>query len=257
MKLSAVILTKNEDKNIERCLKSLDFVDEVIIVDDYSDDKTLEIIQKIDVGVGHDRPVFKVIQRKLNGDFAGQRNFGISKANSDWVLFIDADEEVTKELRNEILEHLQVDKEAFYLKRRDFFWGKELKYGELKQIRQLGFIRLIRKNSGQWLGNVHEVFHTAKKTGQLNGFINHYPHPNLKEFIKDINYYSSLRAEELNRLNIKVNILEIIFVPALKFIFNYLINFGFLDGVQGFTYAFMMSFHSFLVRSKLYQLQNL
>jgi len=258
MKISAIVLTKNEEKNIERCLKSLDFCDEIIVLDDYSEDKTIEIVHKIKVGVGRDRPVYKIYEKKLDNDFAQQRNFGLSKAINDWVLFIDADEEVSEELAKEVRSYVLDDRgkeyNAFYIRRRDYFWGKELQYGEVRQIRQIGLIRLIRKDCGKWMGTVHEVFHTANKVGQINGFLNHYPHPTLKEFINDINYYSSIRAEELFNRGVKTNIFEIIFFPFGKFIYNYFLNFGFLDGPAGFTYAFMMSFHSFLVRAKLYQL---
>lgn len=246
MKITAVVLTKNEEKNIVRCLKSLDFCSEIIVIDDFSTDKTIDLIKNSKV---------KILKRKLNNDFAQQRNYGLEKASNDWVLFIDADEEVTDELKSEI-KNSGFESEAYYIKRRDFFWGKELKYGEVRQIRQTGLIRLIRKGSGLWMGNVHEVFYTAKNYDSLNGFINHHPHPTLKEFISDINYYSSIRAEELFNHGLKTNILEIMFFPAGKFIYNFLLNLGFLDGPPGFTYAFMMSFHSFLVRAKLYQLTN-
>lgn len=252
MKISAVVLTKNEEKNIERCLKSLDFCDEIIIIDDYSTDKTVEIVHKV-------HKVYKVFQRKLNNDFAAQRNFGLSKTNNEWVLFVDADEEISKELKKEIVSLFHgsvVNVNAFYLKRRDYFWNQELKYGEVKQIKQIGLIRLILKDSGKWMGSVHEVFHTANNVGQLNGFLNHYPHQTLKEFINDINNYSSIRSKELFNRGAKTNVFEIMFLPFFKFIYNYFFNLGFLDGPAGFTYAFMMSFHSFLVRAKLYQLIN-
>lgn len=255
MNISAVVLTKNEENNINRCLKSLDFCDEIIIIDDYSEDKTLELVHKV-LKV---HKFYKVIQRKLNNDFASQRNFGLSKATNEWVLFIDADEEVSKELQTEIVSLLHgsiVKEDAYYLKRRDYFWNQELKYGEIKQVRQFGLIRLIRKDSGKWMGNVHEVFYTGKNTGRLNNFVNHYPHPSLKEFIIDVNCYSDIRSEELHSRGFKSNVFQIIFFPFLKFIYNYFFNLGFLDGAAGFVYAFMMSFHSFLVRAKLYQLTN-
>ncbi len=260
MKISAIVLTKNEEKNIERCLKSLDFCDEIIVVDDYSGDKTVEIVHKVNVGVGHDRPVYKIFEKHLSNDFASQRNFGLSKVSNDWILFVDADEEVARELMNEI-NRLDPrlhgdDANAYFIKRRDYFWNQELKFGEVKKVRNLGIVRLVKKNSGTWMGTVHEAFHTANKVSQINGFLNHYPHPTLKEFINDINYYSSIRAEELFNRGVKTNIFEIIFFPFGKFIYNYFLNFGFLDGPAGFTYAFMMSFHSFLVRAKLYQLTN-
>jgi glycosyltransferase involved in cell wall biosynthesis len=248
MKLSAVILTKNEEKNIERCLKSLDFCDEIIIVDDSSTDKTLEKIRKIN-------PDAKILQRKLNNDFANQRNFGLEKSNNQWVLFIDADEVVSEDLRSEIVS-LKFDQDAYYLRRRDFFWGRELKFGETKKVRDLGIVRLVKKDSGKWMGNVHEVFYTAKNTGHLNGFLDHYPHTTLKEFIGDVNNYSQIRAEELYTRGVGTNIFEIVFFPLGKFIYNYFFNLGFLDGPAGFCYSFMMSFHSYLVRAKLYQLTN-
>lgn len=249
MKISAVVLTKNEENNINRCLKSLDFCDEIIVIDDYSTDKTIEIVQK----------VYKVFQRKLNNDFAEQRNFGLSKTTNEWVLFIDADEVISEELKKEIIGLVPTesgDISAYFLKRRDYFWNKELRFGEVKKVRNLGLVRLVKKNSGKWMGNVHEVFHTAKNTSRLNNFINHYPHPTLKEFIIDINRYSDIRAEELYNQDTKTNVLQIILFPFLKFIYNYFLNLGLLDGPAGFTYAFMMSFHSFLVRAKLYQLTN-
>ncbi len=253
MKISVVILTNNEEKNIERCLRSLNFCDEIVVVDDYSTDKTIEIVHKV-LKV---HKVYKVVQKKLNNDFAQQRNFGLSKTTNEWVLFIDADEEVSNELKSEIVSlfHGSIVKEnSFYLKRRDYFWNQELRFGEVRRVRDLGLVRLVKKNSGKWMGNVHEVFHTSKNSGQLNKFINHYPHQTLKEFISDINHYSDIRAEELYKKNAKTNVLQIIFFPLFKFIYNYFINLGLLDGSAGFTYAFMMSFHSFLVRAKLYQL---
>lgn len=257
MKISAVILTKNEDNNIERCLKSLDFCDEIIVIDDYSTDNTLNQISKIKNQ--NDKLNIKIFEKHLNNDFAHQRNFGLDKANSEWVLFIDADEEVSKELQTEIVSLFHgsiVKANAYYLRRRDYFWNHELKFGEVKKVREQGIVRLVKKNSGSWMGNVHEVFYTAKNTGLLNNFINHYPHPSLKEFIIDINRYSDIRAEELYNQDVKTNVLQIIFFTFLKFVYNYFINLGFLDGPAGFTYAFMMSFHSFLVRAKLYQLIN-
>ncbi len=248
--LSAVVLTRNEEKNIERCLKSLTFCDEIIVVDDYSTDKTLQRIQNTKINV-------QVFQRKLNKDFAEQRNYGLSKAKNSWVLFIDADEEVSPGLRGEIKKTIATsNNDAYFIRRRDYFFGKELRFGEVKAARNTGILRLVKKDSGKWMGDVHEVFHTAKNIGKLEAFLNHYPHPTIKEFLSDVNYYSDIRAEELFTQGKRANILEIIFIPPFKFIYTFLISLGFLDGAAGFAYAFIMSFHSFLVRAKLYQYQN-
>jgi len=257
--LSVVVLTKNEERNIQRCLRSLDFVDEIVVVDDYSSDNTLNQILKIKNQ--NDKSKFKIFQRKLNSDFSKQRNFGIKKAKGEWVLFLDADEEVSKELKEEIKEVVRYaslerdDLVGFYIKRRDYFWGREVRFGEVLKVRRKGILRLVRKGFGQWEGKVHEKFEIRNSKFEiktLKNFINHYPHPTIKEFLQDINFYSSLRVDELFQKGKKTNILEIIFYPLFKFILNYFIYFGFLDGASGFVYAFMMSFHSFLVRSKLY-----
>jgi glycosyltransferase involved in cell wall biosynthesis len=259
--LSAVVLTKNEERNIERCLRSLDFVDEIVVVDDYSSDRTLSLIENEKIKIKNDNSKLKIFKRSLNGDFAAQRNFGLEKTSGEWVLFLDADEEVSDELKEEIKEVIRYatlerdDLVGFYIKRRDFFWGKEVKFGEVLKVRQKGILRLMKKGFGKWEGKVHEelkIENRKLEIGKLKNFINHYPHPTIKEFLQEINFYSSLRANELFSQGKKTNILEIIFYPLFKFILNYFIYLGFLDGPPGFVYAFMMSFHSFLVRGKLY-----
>lgn len=265
-KISAVILTKNEESRIEKTIYSLQFCNEILLIDDNSTDKTTSIAKKL-------RAI--VYQRSLNTDFASQRNYGLEKAKGDWILFIDADEEITSELQKEIkdvirndqlpitnyqsnsksktqnLNHNQCD--AYALRRRDYWLGKELKFGETRKVRNTGIVRLVRKGSGQWFGNVHEVFNTARKVKRLDNFLNHYPHPTISDFIYDINFYSTLRAKELYSHGISTNIIQIIIYPLFKFLLTYFIYFGFLDGSPGFIYSFFMSFHSFLVRAKLYQ----
>lgn len=256
MRLSAVVLTKNEANNIGKCLKTLSFCDEIIVVDDYSNDGTLKKISEIKFS--NKNLKIKVFQRRLGGDFSSQRNFGLEKATGEWVLFLDADEQVSGELEEEIKKAIKLCNpkiKAFYIKRRDFWWGRELRFGEVLKVRNKGLIRLVKKNSGVWKGKVHEEFNFFSKkfaAGQLNNFINHYPHQSIEEFLDEINFYSTFRAMELLKKGKKTNIFEIIIYPLAKFFLNYIINFGFLDGAAGFAYAFLMSFHSFLVRVKLY-----
>jgi len=227
MKISAVILSKDDSDNLESCLKSVDFCSE------------------------------KLILKGQITDFSKQRNLGIEKASGDWILFIDTDEEVTGELKKEIvalLNYTVVKYNAYYIKRRDFFWGREVKFGETMKARRRGIIRLVKKNSGKWTGKVHEEYQPSGSVGQLNNYLNHYPHQTIKEFIDKINFYSSIRAEELYQSGKKFSILELIFFPLFKFKLTYFIYLGFLDGPAGFVYAFLMSFHSFLVRAKLFQI---
>ncbi|MBI2049805.1 glycosyltransferase family 2 protein [Candidatus Roizmanbacteria bacterium] len=246
MKITAVVLTKNEEKNIVRTLNSISFCEEIIVIDDFSNDKTVELAKKNNA---------KIYERRLNNDFSSQRNFGLERSRGEWVLFLDADEEVSPGLAVEIENSIKAkpEKSAYYIKRRDYWWGRELKYGEVSIIRKKGLIRLARKSSGKWFHPVHEIFQTSSPVGKLNGFINHYPHPTVKDFLRDINYYSTLRAKELLKQGKKMSLVEIISYPLGKFIANYIFKLGFIDGPAGFIYSFMMSFHSFLVRAKLYQ----
>lgn len=251
MKVSCVILAKNEEKNIERAIQSVKFVDEVIVIDDESIDQSVLIAQSAGA---------KVISRKLNGDFAQARNFAMEKAEGEWILFLDGDEVVTEELKNEIIQ-LTIDnrllsKGCFYIKRRDIFWGRELRFGETKKARNKGIIRLVKKDSGHFVGVVHETYKSDLSIGILDGYLNHYPHPTVSAFLADINLYSSLRANELKAQKVRANILQIIFFPFFKFIYTYIILLGALDGAAGFVYSFMMSFHSFLVRAKLYLMKH-
>lgn len=241
--LSVVILTKNEGNNIERCIKSLSFCDEIIVVDDFSIDKTIEIAKKLGA---------KVFQRALNNDFSSQRNFGLEKVKGEWVLFIDADEEVSKELSAEILEKTKTKYfDGYYLKRKDIAFGKELKYGETASIKLL---RLGRKEKGLWKRPVHEVWKIKSPVDTLKNSLNHYSHQNILDSLRKINYYSGIEADF--RQNEKSGYFKILFYPCAKFFKNFILLKGFLDGMPGFLIACLMSAHSFLVRVKIWEKKN-
>lgn len=246
--ISAVVLTKNEEKNIRECLESLKWCDEVVIIDDYSEDKTAEIAKSLGA---------RVYKRKLDDNFAGQRNFGLKKAKGDWVLFIDADERIMPALRAEITQLLgnSVTKyDGFYLKRRDFMWGRELRYGETGDVKLL---RLAKKDAGQWRRAVHETWEVKDdKVGELKNPLLHYPHQTLREFIADVDRMSTLHAQENQKEGKRSNLLKIIIFPKLKFFDNWILKLGFLDGTAGFVVALIMSLHSYLAWSKLWLLQR-
>ncbi len=245
--ISAVILTKNEENNIVDCLDSVSWCDEILIVDDFSTDRTLEVVRNYG-------PRVKVFQRRLENDFSSQRNFGLTKSRNDWVLFIDADERLSNSLKGEIqdlLEDKNIKENGFYIKREDVIWGKNLKHGETGNIRLL---RLGRKNKGKWSGKVHEVWNMEGGKGNLKNFLYHYPHPTIEEFLREINGYTDLRARELHEKGVTVKPWQIVVYPLAKFKLNFILKLGFLDGVEGLVFAIMMSLHSFLVRGKLWLL---
>lgn len=246
--LSIVILTKNEEKNIVDCLESVIWADEIIIVDDYSTDRTLEIIKNFN------SQKIKIYQSQLNFDFAKQKNFGLSKATKKWVLFVDADERLSIELKKEINSIIinNEEKYAGYLIRRiDHMWNRKLLHGEVGKV---FFARLIKKGSGAWVGKVHERLVIDGKIKELEGVLNHLPHNSINEFLSEVNFYSTIRANELYGNKIKIKASDIVVYPLGKFLVNYIFKLGFLDKVEGLILALMMSFHSFLVRAKLWQL---
>jgi len=247
--ISVVILTKNEEANIVDCLESVAWCDEIIILDDYSTDRTLQVIKNFNSRV-------KIFQRSLNNDFSAQRNYALSKAKNNWVLFIDADERLSNGLSGEIkdfLEQKEADVNGFYVKRKDIIWGKELRHGETGNIKLL---RFAKKGSGVWKGKVHEVWQIRGILGNFKMPLLHYPHQNIYNFLREINYYTDLRAKELYDNGIRSNFYQIIFYPKAKFLLNYFLKLGFLDGIEGLVFAIIMSFHSFLVRAKLWTYAN-
>jgi glycosyltransferase involved in cell wall biosynthesis len=247
--ISTIILTKNEEKNIIDCVESVLFCDEIIIVDDESTDRTKDIIQRL----SKEHEKIKYFSRKLNKDFSAQRQFGIEKCKNDWIFFVDADERITSELKNEIVENISENQNfgGFLIPRIDFMWGKKLTHGETGNIKLL---RLFNKNEGKLTGIVHETWQTERPVGRLLNSILHYPHQTFSEFLNEINFYTDLRAEELHNKNVKVSFLSILFYPMAKFLMNYFLKFGFMDGIQGLIHGIIMSFHSFLVRGKLWLL---
>ncbi len=252
--ISAVVLTHNNEATLPRTLDSLTWCDEIVVVDDVSTDKTLDIAKTYKA---------VVVKKELMGDFAAQRNAGLKAAKGDWVLFVDSDEVVTPNLQKEIQnvmadsDELKVKSEklkvGYYIKRRDWMWGKPLLHGETASVKLL---RLARKEAGKWARPVHEVWDVTGVTGELQEPLEHYPHPTVAEFLTEVNAYSTVNAHFLYNAGVKASWWHIIAYPKAKFFVNYFCRLGFLDGAAGMVHALMMSFHSFLTRAKLWQLYD-
>lgn len=248
--ISVVVLTHNSQAELSLCLSSLSWCDEIIIIDDYSTDNTLKLAQKFNA---------KIYRRHLQGDFAAQRNFGLKKAQGDWVLFVDSDETVPSELASEIQTAVTKKKTitsnhiGFSLKRQDWFLGKKLRFGESGRN---SFVRLAKKSAGRWIGQVHETWPIKGKTRQLKNPLLHRRNISVSQFLTRINYYSAIRAQELYQQDQRFNYLKLILWPPAKFIYNYIFRLGFLDGFAGLSLALIMSLHSLFVRVKLYELEE-
>jgi len=244
MKISAVILTKNEADNITNCIKSLDFCSEIVVVDDNSADDTVKIAKKLGA---------VVYEHKMDKDYSAQSNFGMQKASGDFVLFVDADERISKKLQKEINEANYGKYDVFNFKRIDFMWGRWLTHGESGASR---VTRLVRKDIGRWKRRVHPFFDFVGNAGEFENPIKHFPHQSLHKFIQSINRWSTWHAIANGEEGKKSTLTKIAFWPTGHFFRNYLLRRGFLDGMQGFIYASIMSAHSFLAWSKLWLIQR-
>lgn len=241
--LTGIVLTHNEEKNITRCLESLKFCDQILVVDDNSTDKTVHIAKKLGA---------TVVNHPLDGNFAAQRNRALSQAKTPWVLFVDADEVVSVKLGEEITSAVKkIEYKGFLIPRTDYMWGKKLSHGDVGGIKLL---RLARRGAGDWHGAVHEQWQIEGNVSILRHTLNHYPHPTMVEFLQEINSYSSIRAQELHDAGQRANLFQIIFYPVGKFLDLWILKLGLADGTAGFVHAMTMAFYSFLVRGKLWLL---
>lgn len=248
--LSLLLLTHNESENIKKNFKWLNkckTINEIIVVDDNSADDTKEELKKL----SNKNRTIQIFSRGLDGDFSVQRAFGISQAKNNLIFWLDADEYPSNKLI-QFLNHIDKHRcNSYAFKRQDNFLGKELKHGET--VSQ-SFIRLFNKKKGSFIGKVHERWASTTPPIRKNLLIFHYSHQTLQSFIQKINFYSDIRAQELFHQKIRPSLFQIILYPLGKFIQDYFFELGFLDSTPGIILALGMSFHSFLVRAKLWHL---
>lgn len=249
--ISLLLLTKNEEGNIRTnytWLSKCPIINEIVVIDDNSTDNTIAELKKLQTKICQ----VKIFSRGLDNDFSAQHNFGLSKTTNNWTLWLDADEQP----EDRLVEHLNnfnfQQKTSFAFKRTYIFLDRELKHGETGNF----FVtRLFNKTQGNFINKVHEIWCSKDPTINVNLIIKH-RHQDLYSFLHKINFYTTIRAQELHQKGIKTSLFQIIFYPMGKFIYNYVFKLGFLDSTQGIILALSMSFHSFLVRAKLWHLYN-
>lgn len=238
--ITAVVLTKNEEVNISTCLESLSFCKKRIVIDDYSTDETVNRAKESGA---------TVFRRHIDKHFAKQRNFALTKVKTPWVFFVDADEIVPEALKKEILTCIGTkDVSGYYVLRRDVFNKKILFHGEWGNARLL---RLGRVKSGKWMNAVHEVWNIKGMTSNLSNPLYHYSHKTIESFLLSILTYSRIHSTQKRNKN--TPIIHTFGFPFVKFVYNYFVRFGFLDGVEGLIYSSFMSLHSFLAWNKYYE----
>ncbi|MGB2600098.1 MAG: glycosyltransferase family 2 protein [Candidatus Omnitrophota bacterium] len=249
-RLSAIIITKNEEKNIEECLKSVEWADEVVIVDDFSGDKTGEICKN--------HPKVKFYENKMTG-FGQQKNYALDKADGEWVLSVDADERVTPELKDEISEKIrQGDYNGYGLKRNNLIFGKWVMDSEPRNI------RLFKKEKGKFTSKkVHEsvlldgsvgilenpLLHFASSCGDLTGYIGVY-----------VNQYSAYTADDLYDMGRRVTrrnwLLYLVARPCAIFFKRYFLGKAYRQGMHGFFMCVLTAFTYFVSYAKLWEKEH-
>lgn len=245
-KISAVIITMNEEEFIERCLKSLDDVaDEIIVVDSYSTDSTKEICTRYKA---------KFVQHEFNG-FMEQKNYANSLASNKYILSLDGDEALSEELQKSLLEvKNDLKYEGYLINRLSNFCGQWIRYSAWYPDRQL---RLFNSEKGKWGKiNVHETFRMnhGSRIGRLKGDLLHYPCTSKEDFIKKIEIYSNIAAQEYYRTWKTVFFLTPVIHTVWRFILTYILHLGFLDGKNGFLICATGARSSYLKYSKLRKL---
>jgi glycosyltransferase involved in cell wall biosynthesis len=244
MKISAAIVTLNEERNIARALESLRSVDEILIVDSGSSDRTCEIAR---------RRGARVVVEPWRG-YAAQKNFAAEAAAYDWILSLDADEAVNDELEAEILELRQAGPkfQAYSMPRLAHYCGRWIRHGGWYPDRK---IRLYHRNFGQWQGSyVHESVRTQGPAGELSGHLLHFTCGSLTEHLRTVDRYTALAARELAARNRPVGLRRILLDPAWTVFRTYVLRRGFLDGSQGIAIAWMAGFYTFLKYARAYEL---
>jgi glycosyltransferase involved in cell wall biosynthesis len=247
VKISAVIITFNEEKNIERCLKSLDgIVDEIVVVDSFSKDKTEEIC--LNHGV-------KFVSHAFEGHIE-QKNWAITQASNPHVLSLDADEALDEILRNEILNiKNNWTHDAYSMNRLTNYCGKWIRHCGWYPDKKL---RLWDSRKGKWGGdNPHdkyELFDSNSSHKHIDGDILHYSYYTREDHYKQVTYFTDILSKAQFKKGKKAPILILIFSPIVKFVRDYFFKLGFLDGMAGFTICRISAYATFVKYSKLRKL---
>ena len=243
-KISVIVITKDEEKNISECLKSVEWADEIIVVDAESCDKTIELAKKF---------TDKVYIKKWEG-YVPQKKYALSIASNDWVLSLDADERITPELKNELLNITSSEFSGYKIRRKNFLLNKEITSCGWGNDYQLRFFLKARTSLTDRL--VHEGFTVNGKIGKLKNPMLHYTFSSFSEYFNKINYYTSLKAEELIKQKGKVGGWTIFSHTFSAFFLFFFTKRGFKDGVYGLIISLLHSVSTMLNYIKLWELQN-
>lgn len=242
MKISATIITHDEERNIVRAIESLRCCDEILVVDSGSKDRTVELAEKYGA---------RVIESPWPG-YAKQKNLAAERATHDWILSIDADEALSEQLEAQIW-HLKKqgappEFDAYTMPRLAQYLGRWIEHSGWYPDRK---VRLYRREKAQWVGDfVHESVQVSGPIGHLEGQLLHYTCDSLSEHLRTMDRYTTLAAEQIVAQKKKVTWYQLVLDPAWTFVNTFFLKLGFLDGLEGLSIAYMASFYNFLKYAK-------
>jgi glycosyltransferase involved in cell wall biosynthesis len=233
-KISALLITYNEVNHIDEVITNIGFADEIIVVDSFSTDGTLDKLKAL--------PHVKVIQRPFR-NFSDQRNFAISMAKHYWILFIDADERIKQRLKDEIIETINkpTDVAGFMIKRKFFFNDKFIRFSGFQtdttyRLFKNGYVKYQEDKF------VHEMPIVDGTTKVLDNYMIHYSFTTNENYKAKMEHYASLKALELFKKGKRPNKFHFFFRPTYKFLVNYFFRLGILDGIEGFNLCYLSAY---------------
>ena len=247
--ISSFLVCKNEETHIGACLDSLDFCDEIVVVDSFSTDKTIEICKNYDV---------KLIQREWPG-YRVQKEFAFNQTKHEWVLFMDADEVVSPELKSEILEIISNPLDprlkkysAFQVTRIMFFLGKWWRKGGWYPEKR---VRFFRRDKVEWIGkDPHENVKINGKVGDFQGEIFHYSYDDIPDQVKKLSSHAFTRAKCDFESGRRANLWDLLIRPPARFVKFYIVKKGFLEGMSGLLVAVFECFYTYMKYARLWEL---
>lgn len=240
MKITATIITLNEERNIARAIESLRCVDEILVVDSGSVDRTVELAANLGA---------RVIEANWRG-YSAQKNWAAEQASHDWILSLDADEALSEALEAEIwnLKKTGPRYDAYTMPRLACYLGRWILHSGWHPDRKL---RLYHRSKALWVGDfVHENVQVSGRIGRLESNILHFTCESLSEHLKTLDRYTTLAAQELAARQIKVPMSRLILDPPWTFLRSYFFQRGFQDGLEGLIIAYMAAFYTLLKYAK-------
>lgn len=240
MKITATIITLNEERNIARAIESLRCCDEILVLDSGSTDRTLQLAENLGA---------RVFEAGWRG-YSGQKNWAAEQASNDWILSLDADEALSEALEAEIwnLKKSGPRHDGYTMPRLARYLGRWIMHSGWYPDRK---VRLYERSKGRWVGDfVHESVHVDGRVGQLESNILHFTCESLSEHVKTMERYTTLAAQEIAARKIQVPLWRVLMDPQWTFLKSFVVQRGFLDGREGLTIAYMAAFYTFLKYAK-------